>query len=103
MYWARAQFEPFTLDNPITQVDQNLYTEVSQLSFTAKQTVRETLRRQVVPRCPCAPFVISPEMQISNVINQKPQFDVGSYQTLFEELDIQEVGLKKKQVLILGN
>jgi len=102
MYWARAQFEPLTLDNPISQTDQNTYTEVSQLSVTAKQTVRESLRQQIVPPCPCAPFVISPEIQVSDIIDQKPQFDVGNYQTSFEELDIQQVRLRKKQVLIIG-
>jgi hypothetical protein len=103
-YWDREQFQPFILDDPVYPKDP-LYTMTESLRSSetdAKRTGRESLIQEVVPLCPCAPFLVLAEMRVEVLLGKRPQKpDIKLFEVKYGWMEEEQVRLIWAQVLSL--
>jgi len=67
-------------------------------NFFAKGTRGETLRRQVIPLCPCTPYVVLADMQAMVIASKKPSIDIEFLESVLDQFEVELIQLKRRQV-----
>ena len=104
-YWTRERFQPLVLNNPIYTAVGSIPTTVEssiEQARAAKLTTAESVLRPTIPPCPCAPFLILPEMQMSAISAEMPNLDLMKFDREFVKLEEETADINLKMVTFIA-